>query len=81
MSVTLSARTEHNPFSAELVAMAHTLKTFAAVKDFRITLITSNKAAALTLTNPRQQSGQEFVCQIYKLMRRLQKHGNQISVQ
>jgi ribonuclease HI len=81
LSVTLSTRTEHNPFSAELVAMAHTLKTLAALKDFRITLITSNKAAALTLRNPRQQSGQEFVCQIYKLMRRLQKHGNQISVQ
>ncbi|KAJ5860661.1 uncharacterized protein N7529_007971 [Penicillium soppii] len=80
LSVTLSARTEHNPFSAELAAIAHTLKTLVGLKDFRITLITSNKGAALTLKNPRPQSGQEFVCQIYKLMRRLQKHGNQISV-
>ena len=80
LSVTLSARTEQNPFSAELAAMAHTLKTLVGLKDFRITLITSNKAAALTLKNPRQQSGQEFVCQIYKLMSRLQRHGNQISV-
>ena len=60
--------------------MAHTLKTLVGLKDFRITLVTSNKAAALTLTNPRQQSGQEFVCQIYKLMRRLQRHGNHISI-
>ena len=60
--------------------MAHTLKTLVGLKDFRITLITSNKAAALTLKNPRQQSGQEFVCQSYKLMSRLQRHGNQISV-
>ncbi|KAJ5385753.1 hypothetical protein N7509_008294 [Penicillium cosmopolitanum] len=82
LSVTLSAKTDHNPFSAELAAIVHTLKTLAAsLKDFRITLITSNKAAALTLTNPRQQSGQGFVCQIYKLMRRLQKHGNHINVQ
>jgi hypothetical protein len=80
LSVTLGARTEQNPFSAELAAMAHTLKTLVGLKDFRITLITSNKAAALTLTNPRQQSGQEFVCQIYKLMRRLQRHGNHISI-
>ncbi|OQE68825.1 hypothetical protein PENNAL_c0145G02034 [Penicillium nalgiovense] len=60
--------------------MAHTLKTLVGLKDFRITLITSNKAAALTLKNPRQQSGQEFVCQIYKLMTRLQKNGNRVSV-
>ncbi|KAI2734223.1 hypothetical protein DTO013E5_10100 [Penicillium roqueforti] len=80
LSVTLSARTEQNPFSAELAAMAHTLKTLVGLKDFRITLITSNKAAALTLKNPRQQSGQEFVCRIYKLTSRMQRHGNQISV-
>jgi hypothetical protein len=56
--VTLGARTELNPFSAELAAMAHTLKTLVGLKGFRITLITSNKAAALTLKNSRQQSGQ-----------------------
>ncbi|KAJ5215353.1 uncharacterized protein N7498_001760 [Penicillium cinerascens] len=61
LSVTLSARTEQNPFSAELAAMAHTLKTLVGLKDYRITLITTNKAAALTLKNPRQQSGQEFI--------------------
>ena len=80
LSVTLSARTEQNPFSAELAAMAHALKTLVGLKDHRITLTTSNKAAALTLKSPRQQSGQEFVCQIYKLMIRLQKSGNRVSV-
>lgn len=60
--------------------MAHTLKILVGLKDFRVTLITSNKAAALTLRNPRQQSGQEFVGQIYKLIRRLQRYGNQISI-
>jgi ribonuclease HI len=79
-SVTLGARTEQNLFSAELAAMVHTLKTLVGLKDFRITLTTSNKAVALTLKSPRQQSGQEFVCQIYKLLRRLQKNGNRISV-
>ncbi|OQE67433.1 hypothetical protein PENNAL_c0172G06587, partial [Penicillium nalgiovense] len=63
ISVTLGARAEQNPFSAELAAMAHALNMVVGVKDYRITLLTSNKAAALTLRNPRQQSGQESVYQ------------------
>lgn len=80
LSVTLGARAEQNPFSAELAAMAHALNMVVGVKDYRITLLTSNKAAALTLRNPRQQSGQEFVYQLYKLMRKLRRNGNQINV-
>lgn len=60
--------------------MAHVLNIVAGQKDYRITLLTSNKAAALTLRNPRQQSGQEFICQMYKLMRRLRRNGNQINI-
>jgi ribonuclease HI len=80
LSVTLGARAEQNPFSAELAAMAHALNMVVGLKDYRITLLTSNKAAALTLRNPRQQSGQEFVCQQYKLMRKLRRNGNQINI-
>ncbi|KAJ5085332.1 hypothetical protein N7532_010103 [Penicillium argentinense] len=80
LSVTLGARAEQNPFSAELAAMAHALNMVVGLKDYRITLLTSNKAAALTLRNPRQQSGQEFVCQLYKLMRKLRRNGNQINI-
>jgi ribonuclease HI len=79
-SVTLGARSEQNPFSAELAAMAHTLNRLVGLKDYRIMLLTSNKAAALTIRNPRQQSGQEFVCQTYKLIRRLRRNGNHISI-
>ncbi|CAP79219.1 Pc06g02260 [Penicillium rubens Wisconsin 54-1255] len=80
LSVTLGARAEQNPFSAELAAMAHALNMVVGVKDYRITLVTSNKAAALTIRNPRQQSGQEFVSQLYKLMRKLRRNGNHINV-
>jgi ribonuclease HI len=80
LSVTLGARAEQNPFSAELAAMAHALNMVVGVKDYRIGLLTSNKAAALTLRNPRQQSVQEFVYQLYKLMRKLRSNGNQINV-
>ncbi|KAJ5559512.1 hypothetical protein N7513_001911 [Penicillium frequentans] len=79
LSITLGARAEQNPFSAELAAMAHVLKMVAEIKDYTITLLTSNKAAALTLRNPRRHSGQELVCQMYKLMRRLRRNGNRIS--
>ena len=72
-SITLGTRSEQNPYSGELAAMAHTLKTLSVLKSYRITLLTSNKAATLTLGNPQQQSGQEHICLIYKLIRRLQK--------
>ncbi|KAI3281150.1 hypothetical protein DTO002I6_9949 [Penicillium roqueforti] len=52
LSVTLGARAEQNPFSAELAAMAHALKMVVGIKDYKITLLTSNKAAVLTLRNP-----------------------------
>ncbi|KAK9853412.1 hypothetical protein MYU51_006493 [Penicillium brevicompactum] len=78
LSITLAARAEQNPFSAELAAMAHVLNTATGLKDCTITLLTSNKAAVLTLRNPRQQSGQEFVCRIYKLIKRLQGNGNYV---
>ena len=60
--------------------MAHTLSTLLTLKKYRITLLTSNKAAALTMRNPQQQSGQEHVCQIYKLIKRLRRYGNQITI-
>ncbi|KAJ5267820.1 hypothetical protein N7478_010628 [Penicillium angulare] len=58
--------------------MAHVLKMVVGIKDYKITLLTRNKAAGLTLKNPRRQSGQGFVCQMYKLMRRLQRNVNRI---
>jgi len=77
-SVTLGARAEQNPFSTELAAIAHMLKIVVGIKDYKITLLTSNKAAAFTLRNPRRQSGQEFVCQMYKLISRMRRNGNSI---
>jgi hypothetical protein len=79
-SVTLGARSEQNPYSGELAAMAHALRTLPVLKLYRITLLTSNKAAALSLRSPRQQSGQEYICEIYKLIRRLQRNGNRITI-
>jgi hypothetical protein len=52
-SVTLGVRAEQNPYSGELAVMAHALQTLPVLKLYRITLLMSNKAAALTLGNPR----------------------------
>ena len=60
-SVTLVPRAEQNPYSGELAAIAHALNTLPELKQHRITLLTSNKAAALTPRNPRQQSGPEHI--------------------
>jgi hypothetical protein len=79
-SVTLGARAEQSPYSGELAAIAHALDMPPGLKQYRITLLTSNKAAALTLRNPRQQSGQGHICQIYKLIKRLRRRGNEINI-
>ncbi|KAJ5557924.1 hypothetical protein N7513_003510 [Penicillium frequentans] len=60
--------------------MAHALKMQVALKNYRITLLTSNKAATLTVRNPRQQSGQDFVGQLFKSMRRMRRNGNRIDI-
>jgi ribonuclease HI len=79
-SVTLGARAEQNPYSGELAAMAYALGTLQGLKRCRVMLLTSNKAATLTLRNPRQQSGQEHIYQAYKLIKRLRKHENHINI-
>ncbi|OQD92149.1 hypothetical protein PENSOL_c044G07427 [Penicillium solitum] len=60
--------------------MAYALSTLRGLKRCRVTLLTSNKATALTLKNPRQQSGQEHICHIYKLIQRLRRHGNRMDI-
>jgi hypothetical protein len=49
--MTLGARSEQNLFSAELAAIAHMLNRLVGLKGFRLRVLTSNKAAALTIQN------------------------------
>ncbi|KZL82765.1 reverse transcriptase domain protein, partial [Colletotrichum incanum] len=61
-SFTLGLRSEQNPYSAELAAMAYALRRLLrGVTGERITLVTSNKGAALSLKRPHQQSGQAYI--------------------
>ncbi|KYK57509.1 hypothetical protein DCS_04519 [Drechmeria coniospora] len=64
-SFTLGMRTEQSPFSGELAAMAYALKQLPELRHRSVALLTSNKAAVLTIRNPHQQSGQGYVESIY----------------
>jgi len=79
-SSTLGPRTEQNPYVGELAAMAHALSRLPQRRYRSITLLTRNKAAVLTIRNPRQPSGQEHVCSIYKSIRKLKRENNKIAV-
>jgi hypothetical protein len=54
ISSTLGPRTEQNPYIGELAVMAHAFGKLKQRKYHSITLLTRNKAAVLTLRNPRQ---------------------------
>jgi len=79
-SFTVGVESEQNPYSGELAAMAHALKALPDVRNRRVALLTSNQAVALTLCNPRQHSGQEYVRRIYGSINKLWKSGNGILV-
>jgi hypothetical protein len=58
-AVTLRARTEQNPYIAELAAMAMAMRYLPChLVDRQITIFTSNLGALLAASQPRHQSGQ-----------------------
>uniref|UniRef100_A0A8H7K5N7 RNase H type-1 domain-containing protein n=1 Tax=Bionectria ochroleuca TaxID=29856 RepID=A0A8H7K5N7_BIOOC len=79
-SFTLGMRTEQNPFSGELAAMAYALRHLPDLEYRSVALLASNKAAVLTIRNPRQQSGQEYVGCIYDSINSLQVKRNVVAV-
>lgn len=80
-SFTLGLRTEQNPYSGELAAMAYALRrTMPKLRHRSIALMTSNKAAALAVKQPRQQSGQEYIRCIYDSVKELRKDGNVLRI-
>jgi hypothetical protein len=73
-------RSEQNPYSGELAAMARALSSLPKLRFRSIAVLTSNKAAVLTLRQPRQQTGQEHVRHIYESIRILRKNGNVMAI-
>ncbi|KAH9203026.1 hypothetical protein DL95DRAFT_529820, partial [Leptodontidium sp. 2 PMI_412] len=65
-SVTLGARTEQNPYTAELAAMSMEMKRLPQYLVGRqVTIISSNQGDLLATSQPRHQSGQTSIKEIY----------------
>jgi ribonuclease HI len=78
----LGTREEQNPYTAELVAIATALeKVPASVHNRHITIVTRSQSALAAIRQPRQQSGQGTIRQIYELTRSHQRRGNSIDLQ
>lgn len=79
-SSTLGPRSEQNPYSGEIVAIERALSTLPTLMSSRIDISTRNKAAVLTLRQPRQQSRQHHICHIYESIRALCRNGNTVTI-
>ncbi len=79
-SFMLGMRTEQNPFSGELAAMAYALRHLPDLEYRSVALLASNKAAVLMVRNPCWQSGQEYVRCIYDSINALRAKGNVVAV-
>jgi hypothetical protein len=79
-SSTIGARTVQNPYSGELTAMATASSRLPRLRYRNIVLLTRTKSAALTVRQPRQQSGQGQICRVYQFVRALRREGNTLKV-
>jgi ribonuclease HI len=78
-SVALGTREEQNPYTAELAAIAMALENLpASVCHRHITIVTRNQSALAAIRQPRKQSGQGTIRQIYELTRLHQQRGNSV---
>ncbi|RKL00430.1 hypothetical protein BFJ70_g17447, partial [Fusarium oxysporum] len=78
--VTLGSREEHNPYTAELAAITHGLRCLPEIKYRVIVIVTSSKSAAQAIGNPRQQSGQGHIREIYDAIEKLRGDGNRVNL-
>jgi hypothetical protein len=80
-SITVGTRTEQNPYTAELAAMAMAIRCLPPdLLGRRITIFTSNQGALLALSKPMHQSGQSSIGQVYDAVRNLRKGGNHVCI-
>jgi ribonuclease HI len=79
-SITLGKRTEQNPYTAELEAMAVALEQVPPGTCCRwISILSSNRSAVAAISQPHQQSGQETIQRIYKQIEILYRRGNAVN--
>jgi len=75
-SVALGPDSEQNPYTAELAAIEAALRNVPpGLVSREVTVVTSNRSAAIAIRRPRQQSGQCTIRQIYDRAKRLAMNG------
>ncbi|KAM3519015.1 hypothetical protein MY4038_009911 [Beauveria bassiana] len=79
-SFTLGPRSEQNPFSGELAAIAYALRKLPNSNCQNIAIFSRNKGAVAALSRPYQQSGQELITCIYDSVEKLASEENTVSV-
>jgi Reverse transcriptase (RNA-dependent DNA polymerase)/Endonuclease-reverse transcriptase len=80
-STTLGTKDRQNPYTAELVAIATVLKGIPSeLQNQQITIFSRNKGALAAITQPRHQSGQNIIRQIYDSVQHLKRNGNKITL-
>lgn len=80
-SVTLGTRAEQNPYTAELAAIVMAMRCLPPrLLRRQITIFTSNQAALLAVSQPKHQSGQASIGQVYKAVRTLREGGNRVLI-
>ena len=80
-SVTVGTRAEQNPYTAELGAIAMAMKCLPpGLLGRQITILTSNQVALLAVSQPKQQSSQTSIAQVYDAFRKLRQGGNGVRI-
>lgn len=80
-AVTLGSRMEQNPYVAELAAMAMAMRCLPRhLVGRQITIFTSSRGALLSASQPKHQSGQASIEELYKAAQVLRKGGSSISL-
>ena len=79
-TATLGPRDRLNPYFAELIAISTALWNLAAlpIRNRIINILSSNLLALQAINHPKQQLGQTYINQIYKLAGKLMDMDNQI---
>jgi exonuclease III len=79
-SATLGRRSRLNTYFAEIIAIATALKNLEdlSLGNKMIIVLSSNLSALQAINNPRQQSGQTHIRQVYSSTHKLQEYGNRV---
>ena len=80
-SIIVGTRAEQNPYVVELAAIAIAMKHLPPrLLEREITVLTSNQATLLAVSQPKQQSGQTSIAQVYDSIRQLRQRGNRVRI-